>query len=66
MLSLDDVSLERHLKTLETTSFHILEFAMQVLLLPMVHQLQVLVEEQEMERALRARCEGVIMRLAKY
>lgn len=43
--SLDDAALKRHLTKLETSSFKLLDFALQILLLPMIHQLQILVED---------------------
>ena len=39
LLSLDDETLVFHLETLETTSFKFIEFAIQIILLPMIHQL---------------------------
>jgi hypothetical protein len=45
LLSLDDSSLKRHLSKLQTSSFKLLDFAIEILLLPMIHQLQILVED---------------------
>jgi hypothetical protein len=39
LLSLDDSSLKRHLAKLQTSSFKLLDFAIEILLLPMIHQL---------------------------
>jgi hypothetical protein len=37
LLSLDDSALGRHVKHLETTSFKLMDFAIQILLVPMIH-----------------------------
>ena len=42
---LEDNALALHLARIESTSFKILEFAFQIILVPMVHQLQILVED---------------------
>lgn len=37
LISLDDRSLQQHLNRLESTSFKMIEFALQIMLVPMIH-----------------------------
>jgi len=44
-LALDDTSLKTTMAALEEKSFKFLDFSLQIMLAPMVHKLQVLVED---------------------
>lgn len=37
LISLDEQSLQKHLNRLESTSFKMIEFALQIILVPMIH-----------------------------
>lgn len=66
LISLDDTSLKAHLKEIETHDFTVLDFAIQIMVCPMIHQLQVLVEDQDLERQLRQQCEKIIVRIVTF
>ena len=64
LVCIDDEALKTHLEAVETENFRFLDYALQIMLAPMIHKLQVLVEDQDLERQLRTQCEKLLTRLS--